>query len=323
MKIGVQFEVQDGVGWNRWRELAARVDELGYESLWRSDHLFSVVGDLTKTGIETWTSLTYLATATSRIRFGPLVSPMTFRHPSLLALQAAAVDELSGGRLEVGVGAGWEPREHESFGVPFPSTPERFERLDEGLTVMKLLWTEPEPEFEGRFYSLHGARLHPKPLQRPHPPIVVGGTGEKRSLRIVAKHADEWNAHGVTVDVYRAKRAVLDRYCAEFGRDPAAVRHSVTAPCAIGMSENTIRDRIDAQSRLLPLRTPAFFPEGKPQTIDALRARGWIVGRPEEIVDQIRTLAEAGVDRVMLELIDAYDDESLELIAREVLPNVA
>lgn len=323
MKIGVQFEAQDGVGWDRWRELATRVDDLGYESMWRSDHLFSVVGDRSKTGIETWTSLTYLATATSRIRFGPLVSPMTFRHPSLLALQAAAVDELSGGRLEVGVGTGWEPREHEVFGVPFPSTPERFERLDEGLTVMKLLWTEDEPEFKGQFYSLRGARCHPKPLQRPHPPIVVGGTGEKRSLRIVAKHADEWNAHGVTAAVYRAKRAVLERHCAELGRDPATIRHSVTAPCVTTMSEKTIRDRIEAQSRLLPLRTPAFFPEGEPQTIEAMRARGWIVGHPEEVVDQIRTLAAEGVERVMLELIDAYDDETLELIAREVLPKLA
>jgi F420-dependent oxidoreductase-like protein len=323
VNVGVDFEGQDGLTWDRWRYLAQRVEELGFESLWRSDHLVSVVGRGERESIEAWTSLAYLATATTRLRFGTLVSPTTFRHPSLLALQAAAIDQLSGGRLEVGLGAGWDVDEHASFGVPFPPTKDRFGMLEEAIDVVKALWTQEEAHFEGRFYSLDGARAHPAPAQRPHPPIVIGGTGERYTLPIVARHADEWNSHGVTPEVYRAKREALERMCEGVGRDPSEIKHSVAGPCVIGDSDGAIQRQIDAFADFFPLRAPAFFPEDAvDNSIESLRARGWFVGRPDEVVEQIRVFAEAGVHRVMMQYMP-HEDESLELFASDVLPHVS
>jgi F420-dependent oxidoreductase-like protein len=324
VKVGVDVEGQDGLTWERWRHLAARVEELGYESLWRSDHFCSVVGRVERPALEAWTSLAYLATATSRIRFGPLVTPVTFRHPSLLALTAAAVDELSGGRLEVGLGAGWEAHEHEAFGVPFPPMPVRFELLEECIDVLKSLWTDEEAHYAGRHYTLRGAHGHPKPAQRPHPPIVVGGTGEKRTLRVVAKHADEWNAHGVTPEVYRAKRAVLERHCEEVGRDPGEIAHSICAPLVVGESDEEVTRSIDALARYFPLRASAFFPDGDDtdNSPDAVRARGWFAGRPGQVVEQIAAFEAEGVHRVIVQVMP-HDGDALELFAASVLPHVS
>lgn len=321
-KIGVDVEAQDGMTWDLWHTLATRVEELGYESLWRADHLFSVAGRHERPALEAWTSLTYLATATSRIRFGTLVSPMTFRHPAVLAVTASAIDALSGGRLEVGLGAGWHEDEHAAFDVPLPPLRERFERLDDGIAVMKALWTGDEAHVEGRHWSLRGAVGHPRPAQRPHPPIVIGGTGEKLALRAVARHADEWNAHNITPEIHRAKRAVLERHCEELGRDPGTIRHSVAAALAIGETDADVARAIDAYADFFPLRTPGFFPEGSSSTPAALRERGWLVGRPEQIAEQIEALAAEGVHRVMVQVMP-HDLPALELFGETVLPRFA
>ena len=320
MKLGVMFDAQDGMTWDRWAHLAAQAERLGFESLWRSDHLFSVVGRPQRPALEAWASLTYLATATKRLRFGTLVSPVTFRHPSVLALTAAAVDELSGGRLEVGLGAGWEAVEHEAFGIPFPPIGTRLAMLDESIAVMTSLWTQEEASFEGRMFTLRAAHCHPKPTQQPHPPIVVAGLGERVLLRIVAARADEWNAHGVTPTVYRSKRVSLERHCEDIGRDPASLRRSVAGAVVIAESAPELRKRIASLEQLFPL--PVFFPHGAGNRPEDLRGRGWFAGRPDEIVEQIQAFAAEGVGRVMLQQLDVNDEGWMELVARDVLPHV-
>src|SRR3989475_10199149 len=226
MKVAVMIEAQEGLTWEHWFRIADRVEELGLDSLWRSDHFFSLSGDLRRPALECWTSLTALAQRTRRIRFGPLVSPMTFRHPALLARMAAAVDLLSGGRLVLGVGAGWNVAEHEAFGIGLPPLKERFDRFEEGIAVIKALWTGRPVDLEERYYPLRGAAAYPRPQQQPAPPLLIGGDGEVRLLRIVAREADEWNSHAPTPEGYRVKRAKLEEHCRAVGRDPSTIRRS-------------------------------------------------------------------------------------------------
>lgn len=323
MNVGIDIEGQDGLTWERWQALARQVEDAGFESLWRSDHLFSVVGRIERPAVEAFTSLTYLATATSRLRFGTLVTPITFRNPALLALQAAAIDDLSGGRLELGLGVGWQVHEHEAFGVPFPPMRTRFEMLEDSIGVLKALWSGQEATFAGRHFAVQRARCHPVPAQRPHPPIVIGGTGEKRTLRIVAQHADEWNAHGITVEAFLAKRSILETHCEAIGRDPATIRHSVAGPCVIGETDDAVRRGIDALASYFPLVAPAFFPraDATDNSPEAVRARGWFAGRPEEIVEQIQGFAAVGVHRIIMQHMP-NDGEAIDLFARTVLPHL-
>src|SRR5438094_1400882 len=205
VRIGVMIEGQEGLTWDRWFRIADRVETLGLDSLWRSDHFFSLMGHPERPALECWSSLTALAQRTQRIRFGPLVSPMTFRHPALLARMAAAVDGLSNGRLVLGVGAGWNEAEHEAYGITLPPLKERFDRLEEGIGVIKALWTGGPVDFDGHYYRLQGAAAYPRPVQQPAPPLLIGGDGEVRLLRIVARDADEWNTHAPGPDAYRHK----------------------------------------------------------------------------------------------------------------------
>jgi F420-dependent oxidoreductase-like protein len=319
MKLGVMYDAQDGMTWELWQRAAAQAEALGFESLWRSDHLFSVVNRPERPALEAWTSLTYVATATRRLRFGPLVSPITLRHPALLALAAASVDVLSGGRLELGLGAGWDEHEHRAFGVPFPDVRSRMEMLAESIAVTRLLWTGDEAHFAGRHYTLDGARGHPRPDQRPGPPIIVAGTGERRLLRIVAEQADEWNAHGVGVEIYRRKLATLAHHCEAVQRDVRSIRRSFAGALAVASSAGDLKRRIDTLAEMFPL--PVFFPPGAGRAPEDLRARGWFAGTPEEIVDQVEALAAEGVERVMFQQLDPADGESIELLGETVLPH--
>ena len=193
MKLGVMIEGQEGVTWDLWRQLTAKVEALGFESLWRSDHFMSLE-DSSRDAIETWAALTLTAAETTRLRFGPLVCPMTFRHPSLLARMAASVDVLSGGRLVLGLGAGWNEHEHRAFGLPFPPLTERIDRLEEGIEVILRLLGDGPAHFNGRHYQLNGSNPCPKPVQKPRIPLIIGTTGAGRMLRVVARYADEWDA---------------------------------------------------------------------------------------------------------------------------------
>jgi F420-dependent oxidoreductase-like protein len=201
-------------------------DEAGFDHLWGFDHLNPIFDDVAGDMFEGMTLLAAMAEATSRVRIGLMVAGNSYRHPGLLAKMATTIDHLSGGRLEFGLGAGGAEIEHEMLGIPFYSPAERVHRLGEALTICRKLWTEERATFEGRYYSLSDAVSNPKPLQKPHPPIWIGGGGEKLTLRIVAEHADVWNVVG-SVDEVARKAAILDEHCAAIGRDPAGLKRSV------------------------------------------------------------------------------------------------
>ena len=318
MKLGVMLEGQEGLTWDLWRRIMARVEELGFESLWRSDHFMSIV-DSHRDVLETWVALTLTAAETTRLRFGSLVCPMTFRHPSLLAQMAAAVDTLSGGRLVLGVGAGWNAQEHLAFGIPFPPLRERMHMLEEGIEVIVRLLGDGPAYFAGRYYQLDGANPHPKPTQQPRIPLLIGTTSAGRMLRIVARYADEWDVPGITSpDAYRARRERLIAYCREINRDPGAIRRCVSTAYLIGCDTQELRWRGAVMQQLIP-GLEAHDPGAVP---DVLRAEGWLVGTPDQIIMQLQALAAEGVQRVMLQHNDHTDFEALELLARDVMPAV-
>ena len=201
-------------------------DDAGFDHVWGFDHLHAIDGDVGGPVFEGWTLLAAMAEVTSRARIGLMVTGNTYRHPALLAKMAVTVDHLSGGRLEFGLGAAWAQHEHEMLGIPFPGTGERIHRMGEALELIKRLWTQDVADFDGRFYRLQQALAQPKPVQRPHPPVWVGGSGEKVTLRYVARHADVWNAGGTDVETATRKSRILDGHCEAIGRDPADIRRS-------------------------------------------------------------------------------------------------
>jgi F420-dependent oxidoreductase-like protein len=312
MKLGfvIMIEGQEGLTWKRWERLARAAEDGGYHGLFRSDHLTGLAGDPTRPCIDTWASLTWLATATRRIRFGPLVSPLTFYQPAVLARRAAAVSELSGGRLDLGVGAGWHDGEHRMFGIPFPSLKERMDRFECGVRTIRALLTGGPVTLDQPYYPLVDAQTSPHPAPGALP-LVVGGRGERRTLRVVAECADEWNVTRVTRDEYRAKAAVLASHCKAIGRDPATIRRSFMIPVVVGHSPAEVTAR--------RTRVATIFPR-LPADEAGWRTAGFLHGSPAEIVGELREWAAVGMERVMLQMLDQEDLASIELLAREVLP---
>lgn len=198
-----------------------------FSHAWLFDHFTPIRGDIDGPCYEGWTMLAALAAQTERLRLGLMVAGNTYRNPAVHAHMAATVDHISKGRLDFGIGTGWNSYEHESMGIPFPEPAERVRRMDEACALTKLLFTEAIANFDGRYYQLHDARLAPKPIQKPWPPFVIGGMGEQLTLRVVARHADIWNFEGVDVELFRHKLSVLHEHCAAIGRDPAAIERSV------------------------------------------------------------------------------------------------
>lgn len=312
MDVGLMVEGQNGLTWERWRHILALAERLGFPSVHRSDHYF--IGTQ-QSSIEAYLSLAVAAVETSRIRFGPLVSPVTFRHPVDVARMAAQLDVLSEGRFKLGLGAGWNEPEHAAYGLPFPAATERLDRLEEALRLMRALWSEDEASFEGRYYSLHGATMLPR-ATRGRPWITIGGAGERRTLRLVAEHADEWNCVALTPETYRAKREVLERHCSEVGRDPATIRRSMMIFGAMGRTDADVERALGK----LPGRVVGPLDAA---LRERLRARGMLVGTAEEVVHQLGRLAEAGVEEVQLQHLDFESDEGPEFIAAEIAPRVA
>jgi F420-dependent oxidoreductase-like protein len=312
MRVGIMIEGQEGLTWERWWRLAQAAEDLGYESLCRSDHLTGLGGESKQPSLETWVSLTALATRTRRIRFGPMVSPMTFYHPALLAKMAAAIDALAGGRFDLGIGAGWNEHEHTMYGVPFPPLKERLDRLECGARVIRAL-EAPEPvTLDQRYYPLKKAESYPRP-PRGRLRVVIGGRGEKRTLRIVAELADEWNVTRLDVEGYRAKRQVLAEHCRAVKRDPETIARSLMIPLAIG------RDAAEVARRVANAR--AVFP-ALPDGEAAWRAAGFLAGPPAQVVEDLQRWDGVGMQRVLLQMLDQGDIGALELFAREVLPKV-
>jgi len=302
MDVSIMIEGQNGLTWARWRGIARAVEDLGFSGLFRSDH-FTNASTPDRESLELWTSLTWLATNTSRLRFGPLVTPCSFRHPVMTARMATAVDELSGRRLALGLGAGWQEREHANYGFDLLPMRARFDRFEESVEIITRLFGSADPlTHDGRYYRLREAVLLPRP--RPGgPPIVIGGNGPRRTLRLAARHAAEWNATSQPVARWTELNRHLDEFLIRRGRNPADVRRSMMTGIVFGRRTAEVEERLKARGR----------------TREELRARGAIVGTPEEIPDQIAALDTAGLQEVMLQWLDLDDLEGLEFLARAVL----
>lgn len=314
MKLGVMIESQEGVGWPEWKNIVQWTEELGFESLWRSDHFFSFFNQPpTIDSLDTLIAHTYTATATSRIKFGPLVLSMTFRHPAVLARMAAAIDQLSGGRFILGVGAGWNVPEHEAYGIELPPVKQRMDNLEEGIRVIKALFENEKANYDGKLYQLKNAYMNPKPAQKPMS-LLIGGSGEQRTLRMVARYATEWNATITQgLDVYRQKSAVLEKHCEAEGRDPATIDRSAMTGYIIGENQAEVDRKVQTAIASAPERFRRT--DGKPP-MTAL----W--GTPDQIVEQIKEIEAAGISRLQLQHRSPPSREDLELLAREILPKV-
>ena len=313
LRFAIMIEGQEGLTWERWQRLAQAADAGPWESLFRADHLTGLFGDARRPSLDTWASLTWLATATRRIRFGPLVSPLTFHHPALLAKRAAAIDQLSGGRFDLGIGAGWHEGEHRMFGIPFPPLKERIDRLECGARAIRALWSDEPATLDQPYYPLLAAQSVPRPA-RGTLPIIIGARGERRTLRIAAEHADEWNITRVTFDDYTAKRTVLEGHCRAIRRDPASIRRSLMVPVIIGRTSSEVDRRLK--------RALTIFPR-VPQDEAGWRSAGFLYGQPAAVVDDLRRWVGLGVERVMLQMLDMDDLEAIDLLGREVIPALA
>ena len=240
IRFGIQTP-QQHTSWQDMLSLWQEIDTLGFDTAWVFDHFLPIFSDPTGPCLEGWTALAALAMATKNVRLGVMVTGNTYRQPAVLAKMATTVDIISGGRLILGIGAGWFELEHREYGIPFPRVAERLARLGESLEVIKRLWTEERTTFSGRYYQLHEAVCNPKPVQRPHPPILVGASGEHVALGIVARHAQMWNTFG-TPEVFRHKIARLAAHCQRIGRDPATIEKSVLLSALLPLGE--VRQRI-------------------------------------------------------------------------------
>jgi len=245
-----------------WREADG---EPLLEHAWDFDHFMPLGSDPTGPCLEGWTLLAALAAQTTRIRVGVMVTGNTYRHPAVLANMGATVDIISGGRLDFGLGAGWNELEHSAYGIPLYAPGERIRRLGEACEVIRRMWTEEAPDYDGRYYQLKGARCEPKPIQKPYPPFVIGGGGEQLTLRVVAQYADVWNFAGGPVETFIHKGAVLDEHCRAIGRDPATITRSVqvtVTPADLPGVRETARAYIAAGARHVILNLRAPYPEG-------------------------------------------------------------
>jgi F420-dependent oxidoreductase-like protein len=301
--IAVMIEGQNGLNWHRWQKIAHTVESLGFAGLFRSDH-FTNSNPPDRDSLGLWTSLTWLASHTERIEFGPLVTPMSFRHPVFTARMARDVDDLSGGRLTLGVGAGWQEREHDLFGFDLLDLGPRFDRFEEGLQVIvRLLRSGEAATFKDDFYELEGAALLPRPVRKDGPPLLIGGNGPKRTLPLAASFADEWNGVFIGPDRYRELNQRLTDLLQHNGRDPGEVRRSVMTGLVFG------RDQRELDSYLETYEKPA----------EALKSDGVIVGMDADVKDQIEAYAQAGAQRIMLQWLDLDNLDGLEALAQALL----
>ena len=303
LEVAIMIEGQDGIGWDRWKRLGRAAEDLGYAGLYRSDHFTEPEGPL-KEALELWASLTWLADNTERIEFGPLVSPVSFRHPVITAWQASAVDSLAGGRLQLGLGAGWQVREHDAFGFDLLDTDRRFGRFEEGLEVATRLLRNEEPtSFEGEFYRLREALLTVRSPRPGGPPVVIGGNGPRRTLPLAARFADEWNGVYLTADQFADLNARLEGLLREAGRPPEAVRRTLMTRAIFGRTQAEVDRKLDGVAR-----------EGLAAAV--------IVGTADEFVERLGRLSDVGVQRVMLQWLETDDLDGLEALAGTVLPQL-
>jgi F420-dependent oxidoreductase-like protein len=316
MRVCLMIEGQEGVTWANWCDLAQACEESGLEGLFRSDHYLSVQGRRERGSLDAWTTLAGLAARTERIRLGTLVSPATFRHPSVIAKSVVTVDHISGGRVELGLGAGWLEDEHRSYGFDFPPTEVRMQVLAEQLEIVRRSWAEDNLDWRGRHYRIEALDALPKPLQRPHPNVIVGGSAGPRSAALSARWADEYNTVFSDPGTCARRRAAVAEAWAAHGRDPDRLVFSVMTGCIVGSDDDDVRLRA---RRLMD----SWGETGDPQSwLDGL-GEEWLVGTVAEVVDRLGALSDAGVDRVMLQHQDHTDVDMVRLLGQELAPRVS
>jgi F420-dependent oxidoreductase-like protein len=309
MELRIFTEPQQGASYDDLLRIAKATEDLGFDAFFRSDHYLSMGGDGRPGPTDAWVTLGGLARETSRIRLGTLMTAATFRLPGPLAIAVAQVDQMSGGRVEFGIGAGWFQQEHDAYGIPFPSTPGRFDLLEEQLAILTGLWETPDGEtfsYEGRHYRLQDSPALPQPVQRPRPPVIVGGVGTRRTPALAARYADEFNVPFRNLETTRGAYGRVRAACEAAGRSLDSIRFSVAQTVGVGRDDAEARRRADAIG----------------YDADDLRANG-IAGTPQEVVDKLGTFAEAGATRAYLQVLDLSDLDHLALIADQVAPKVA
>jgi F420-dependent oxidoreductase-like protein len=317
VRFCLMIEGQEGVTWDQWLSLALACEEHGFEALFTSDHYYSVMGIRDRGSSDAWTVLAALAARTERVRLGTLVSPVTFRHPTVLAKAATTVDHISGGRVELGMGAGWWTEEHETHGFPFPPTGERMEMLEEQLEIVHGLFKEPTFSFEGRHYALRDCPFAPKPVQEPHLPVIVGGKGGPRIARLAATWADEYNTYfSVPGEVRERYVQVREAVDAE-GRDQDTFTTSLMVGVVVGGNHAELMRRVE---RLMEIQGPqGASPEDHLAYLDG---RGFVTGTPEQALERLGAFEEAGVQRIMLQDLLVEDLDMVALLGSEVLSRV-
>jgi F420-dependent oxidoreductase-like protein len=312
MDLCLMIEGQEGVSWEQWVALARGCEEHGIPTLFRSDHYMNLDGQHPESGsLDAWATLNALAAVTSTVRLGTMVSPATFRHPSQLAKVVATADHVSGGRVELGLGAGWHEREHEAYGFPFPDTRTRMDVLEEQLQIVLGGWTQAPFSFKGTHYTLKDLDAQPRPVQSPHPPLIMGGSGGPRSLALAARYADEYNTAFATPQEVATRKDALSRACEAAGRDPVPL--SLMTGFLVGANEAELRDRAARLGELIGSSADALINDS---------SEAWIIGSTERVADQLAALRDAGVHRVMCQHL-LHDDLDVLALMAQLAPAVA
>jgi F420-dependent oxidoreductase-like protein len=309
MQLRIFTEPQIGARYETLLAVAKAAEGGGFDAFFRSDHFGSGGRDGWVGSTDAWVTLGALARETSRIRLGTLLTCATFRLPGLLAVQVAQVDDMSGGRVELGLGAGWHEAEHRAYGVPFPDTGERFERLEEQLAIVTGIWATPLGEtfdFTGRHYALSDCPARPRPAQEPRPPVIVGGLGTRRTPALAARYADEFNVPFASAEDVRAQIARARAACEAAGRDPGSLRYSAAVTVCCGADDAEVRRRAAAIGH----------------DADELASGRGVAGTPDAVVEQIEEYADAGAERLYLQVLDLTDLDHIDLLAERVLPHV-
>lgn len=313
MRICLMIEGQEDVTWDQWLAIARACEDSGLEGVFRSDHYLSVMGRSERGSLDAWTTLAGLAAVTKTIRLGTLVSPASFRHPSVLAKSAATVDHISNGRVELGLGAGWLAAEHSAYGFPFHDTRTRVDVFAEQLEIVHRSWGDGHFDFSGTHYRIEDLNALPKPLQDPHPNLIVGGSGGRRSAALAARWADEYNTVHPSPQECVDRRAAVAGACERAGREP--ITFSVMTGCVVGSDEADLHRRAAA---VLDVQGSSGSPRAWLESV----ADEWVVGTVDQVVERLRDLERLGVERVMLQHLAHGDTEMIMLLGEEVAPAV-
>jgi F420-dependent oxidoreductase-like protein len=316
MRVCLMIEGQEGVGWQEWVALAEACEEAGLEALFRSDHYLSMFDEGESGSLDAWATLSGLAALTSKLRLGTMVSPATFRHPSALAKTVVTADHISGGRVELGLGAGWFEREHAAYGFSFAETRTRMKVLGEQLEIVHGQWTSDDFSFEGEHYSIESLNALPKPVQTPHPPLIMGGSGKKASVELAGCWADEYNTVGPTPERCSELRHDLDQACRRHGREPSNLALSVMTTGIVGADRAEFDERV---ARVLAVMNN----DDSPDDFVRQNRNSQVLGTVEEAIESLRAYEAAGVERIMLQHLLHRDLDMVRLLGESVAPALA